>query len=192
MSEKSPSDASLQASSYPNVIVHGFSVGAYQFAELLVMLDQGLYGKEGVDSSCEIVKNSIKGMIFDSAVGVSGAPHGMAVSLVGKNLLSDVLETMIRGYLALMYPIATKYHVRAEAAFLNTPLRCPAMLLVGHDDKLGNPAKNMQMRDRWTELGLDVTWKSWPNTRHVAHFQRHPEEYKDIVAAFLKRVKLVK
>lgn len=175
---------------YPNVVIHGFSVGAYQFAEMLVLLEKGLFGKDGVDSSCEIVKNSIKGMVFDSAVGISGAPHGVAVSLVGKNLLSEALERLIRGYLALMYPIATKYHIKAEKTFLNTPLRCPAMLLVGHDDKLGNPTKNMEMRDRWKELGLDVTWKSWPNTQHVAHFQRHPEEYTDIIASFLRKLHL--
>lgn len=175
---------------YPSVVIHGFSVGAYQFAEMLVLLEKGLFGREGVDSSCEIVRNSIKGMIFDSAVGIGGAPHGVAVSLVGKNLISEGVERLIRGYLTLMYPIATKHHVKAEKTFLNTPLRCPAMLLVGHDDKLGNPTKNMEMRDRWKELGVDVTWKSWPNTKHVAHFQRHPDEYTDIVSEFLNKLHL--
>ena len=176
---------------YPNVVIHGFSVGAYQFAEMLVLLERGLYREEGADGSCEVVRNSIKGMIFDSAVGLSGAPHGVAVSLVGKNFASEILERIIRAYMALTYPIATKHHLKAEKTFLNNPLRCPAMLLVGHDDKLGNPAKNLEMHNRWKELGMDVTWKSWNQTQHVAHFQRHPEEYTEIVSAFLKKIRMV-
>ena len=180
-----------QVSTYPNVVIHGFSVGAYQFSELLVMLEQGLYAKNGVDGSCEIVRKSIKGMVFDSAVGVEGAAHGVAKSLAGETFIANAIESAIKGYMKVMYPIATKHYFRAHKTFINMPLRCPALLLVSRDDKLGHPMSNEVARDRWKELGLDVTWKCWEKSRHVAHFQKYPQEYVGIVEEFLLRLNLL-
>ena len=180
-----------QVSTYPNVVVHGFSVGAYQFSELLVMLEQGLYSKDGADGSCEIVRKSIKGMVFDSAVGVEGAPHGVAKSLAGDTIFANAIENAIKGYMKLLYPIATKHYIKAHKTFINMPLRCPALLLVSRDDKLGNPQSNELARDRWKELGVDVTWKCWEKSRHVAHFQKYPQEYVSMVEDFLERINLI-
>lgn len=178
-----------KVSTYPNVIVHGFSVGAYQFSEMLVLLERGLYGSDGsVDASCEIVKNSIKGMIFDSAVDVDGAPYGVSVSLLGETKLATLVEVMLRAYMKMLYQPVTKHFYFASEVFRNTPLRCPALLLVSNHDKLGHPRSNELARDRWQELGLDVTWKCWEKSRHVAHFQKYPTEYVEIVEGFLRKL----
>lgn len=181
-----------KVSTYPNVIVHGFSVGAYQFSEMLVLLERGLYGSNGsVDASCEIVKNSIKGMIFDSAVDVDGAPYGVSVSLLGETKAATMLEVMIRAYMKMLYQPVTKHFYKASGVFRNTPLRCPALLLVSNHDKLGHPRSNELARDRWQELGLDVTWKCWEKSRHVAHFQKYPTEYVEYVEGFLAKLGFV-
>ena len=180
-----------QVSAYPNVVIHGFSVGAYQFSELLVMLEEGLFGKEGVDGSCEVVRKSIKGMVFDSAVGVEGAAHGVAKALAGETMVANGIEGAIRGWMKVMHPIATKHYLKAHKTFINNPLRCPSLLLVSEDDKLGHPRSNEIARDRWKELGMDVTWKCWDKSRHVAHFQKYPQEYVSIVEDFLGRINLL-
>ena len=178
-----------KVSTYPNVIVHGFSVGAYQFSEMLVLLERGLYGSNGtVDASCEIVKNAIKGMIFDSAVDVDAAPYGVSVSLLGETKLAAILEVLLRAYMNLLYQPVTRHFYLASNVFRNTPLRCPALLLVSNHDKLGHPRSNEIARDRWTELGVDVTWKCWEKSRHVAHFQKYPTEYVEIVEGFLEKL----
>lgn len=180
-----------QVGAYPNVVVHGFSVGAYQFSEFLVKLQEGLHSQGSIDGSCEIVRKSIKGVIFDSAVDVDGAPYGVAKSLAGDSKLADMIEASLKGYMKLCHPFATKYYEKASNAFSHTPLRCPGMLLVSRDDKLGNPAANERVRDTWTSLGVDVTWKCWDRSRHVAHFQNYPEEYRSIVHQFLSRINLI-
>ena len=181
-----------KVSTYPNVVVHGFSVGAYQFSEMLVLLENGLYGSNGsVDASCEIVKNAIKGMIFDSAVDVDGAPYGVSVSLLGETKAASLLEVLLKFYMKLLYKPVTRHFYTASEVFRNTPLRCPALLLVSNHDKLGHPRSNEIARDRWTELGLDVTWKCWEKSRHVAHFQKYPTEYVDTVDGFLAKLGFV-
>jgi hypothetical protein len=181
-----------QVETYPNVVIHGFSVGAYQFSELLVMLEEGLYRKDGsVDATCETVRKSIKGLVFDSAVGVEGASHGVAKSLAGETIIADAIEASLNGYMKLLYPISTKYWIKAHKTFINNPLRCPSLLLVSEDDKLGHPMSNEVARDRWKELGIDVTWKCWDKSKHVAHFQKYPDEYVNIVEGFLEKIKLV-
>lgn len=180
-----------QVASYPNVVVHGFSVGAYQFSEFMVKLQDGLHTKGSIDGSCEIVRKSIKGVIFDSAVDVDGAPYGIAKAVAGNSKVADLIESSIRGYMKLCYPFATKHYERASRAFDNTPLRCPALLLVSQDDKLGNPAANERVRDRWQSFGIDVTWKCWDKSRHVAHLQNYPQEYRSIVHSFLSRINLI-
>lgn len=166
------------------------AVGAYQFSEMLVRLEEGLYAKDGADGSCEIVKKSIKGVVFDSAVDVEGAPYGVAKSLAGDTIVADAIEASIRGYMKLLYPIATKYYEKSSRTFVNTPLRCPALLMVSHDDQLGHPASNEKVRKRWEELGIDVTWKCWDKSRHVAHLQSYPQEYVGLVDDFLTRINL--
>lgn len=180
-----------QVGLYPNVVVHGFSVGAYQFSEFMVKLQDGLHSKGSLDGSCEIVRKSIKGVIFDSAVDVEGAPYGVAKSVAGNSKIADLIESSIRGYMKLCYPFATKHYEKASGVFCNTPLRCPALLLVSQDDKLGNPLANERVRDRWQSLGIDVTWKCWDKSRHVAHLQNYPQEYRSIVNQFLSRINLI-
>lgn len=133
-------------SHYPNILVHGFSVGAYQFGELLRLLRDGLSRPD--DLSYQVIRNAIKGMIFDSAVDVEGAPYGISRSIAGEGSRADMLEKAIKLYLYVFYNIATRHYENSSEAFRNTPLRCPALLMLSHEDRLGNPIANEVRRDR--------------------------------------------
>jgi len=178
-----------KVSTYPNVLIHAFSVGAYQFSEMLCLLQEGLSRQE-VDGSCEIVRKAIKGMIFDSAVDVDGAAYGISRSVAGDGLSADLLEKSIKGYMRAFHNVATKHYEKSSKAFRNTPLRCPALMLLSREDRLGNPINNTVVADRWRELGIDVTLKCWEKSRHVAHLHKYPDEYVYEVNNFLKRINL--
>lgn len=176
--------------SYPNMLIHGFSVGGYQFGEVLVKMQEALFQRD-IDANLETVKNSIKGMIFDSAVDIEGIPYGFSRAMVGKSPLAPVLEKLIAAHMRLSYPFATKHYLASSKAFHNTILRCPALMLVGNDDEVGNPAGNERVASRWRELGVDVAWKCWDDSRHVTHLHQHPAEYALQVDNFLKKIGLV-
>jgi hypothetical protein len=180
-----------KVATYPNILVHGFSVGAYQFSEMLVKLQDGLSRQE-VDGSCEIVRKAIKGVIFDSAVDVDGAPYGISRSIAGETKLADGIEHLVRGHMKLFKNIATKHYEKSSKCFKNTPLRCPALLMVSREDRLGNPVANELTAARWRELGIDVTWQCWEKSRHVAHLHKYPDEYVGAIQRFLKKINLGK
>jgi hypothetical protein len=168
---------------YSNFIVHGFSVGAYQFSEFLVLLKIGMETPE--EAECLAIKNKFRGVIFDSAVSAHSAPHGVAVSTVGNNPVCHIIELLINLFLALMYPFTMKHYLMAEDTFKNTPLRCPAALLCSRRDTIGDVVSNKLILDSWIRLGISVVWKCWDSSQHVAHMKTYPQEYTDIVNQFL-------
>lgn len=98
-------------------------------------------------------------MIFDSAVDVDGAAYGISRSVAGDGLTADLIEKSIKGYMHVFRNVATKHYEKSSRAFKNTPLRCPALLLLSREDRLGNPINNEKVAARWKELGIDVSWK---------------------------------
>ena len=42
----------------------------------------------------------------------------------------------------------------------------------------------------WEARGLSVDRMCWPDTRHVSHFLKHPEQYKACLDAFLQTLRL--
>ena len=168
---------------YSSIVVHGFSVGAYQFSEFLVLMEACLDTPERV--VCGKIKNKIRGVIFDSAVSARRAAHGVAVAAVGDNAISHIFEWLIVFFLKFMYPLTTKHHINAEETFTNTPLRCPAVLFCSHEDKIGDVGTNRRILNNWIQLGIHVVWKCWDSSPHVAHMQTYPQEYVDIISKFL-------
>ncbi|RWS27070.1 transmembrane protein 53-B-like protein [Leptotrombidium deliense] len=178
-----------QMNSYPNVVVHGFSVGGYQFGEMLVQMNEQLNGTQ-IDAKCDVVRENIKGMVFDSAVDFDGIPYGFSRALTDNNFLANTLQMSIQGYMNLFYYIATKHYLKASKAFFNTPLRCPALLLVSHGDKVGDPESNLKVANKWREMGIDVQWKCWDDSRHVSHMHKYPDDYSQQIDNFLRKINL--
>lgn len=176
--------------SYPKILIHGFSVGGYQFGEVLLKMSNGLTGNE-VDANLSTLKNNIKGMIFDSAVDIDGIPNGFSKAMVGKSPLQPALQAMIASHMKICYPIATKHYQASSRAFHNTLLRCPALMLVSNKDPVGTPAGNEKVANRWRELGIKVDWKCWDKSTHVTHLHNYPDEYKNEIDTFLKKIDLL-
>ncbi|XP_022250053.1 transmembrane protein 53-like isoform X2 [Limulus polyphemus] len=172
----------LEQEQYEKIIFHGFSVGAYLFGEFLRKLNES--------SLYLSLISRFKGQIFDSAVGFEGIPKGFPRAVTSNLLLVKFVEFYIRNHLHLMYNIATKHYIEASNAFHNSPLKCPALLLVSADDMVGNPQANQKLMAIWQAQNIDVSWKCWEKSAHVSHFYHHKDEYIEELDKFLKKIQL--
>ncbi|RWS12210.1 transmembrane protein 53-B-like protein [Dinothrombium tinctorium] len=179
-----------QVSQYPNIVIHGFSVGAYQFGELILRMNRELDNSREIDAKCHVVRENIKGLVFDSAVDLEGVPYGFSRALVGNSPFASILELALRNYMRLFYNISTRHYENSSNAFYNISLRCPALLLVSRNDRTENLDSNLKVAKKWREIGIDVSLKCWDDSRHVGHLIKYPEDYASEIDNFLKKIDL--
>jgi len=171
---------------YPQIVIHAFSVGAYQFGEVLVQME-----KKENESILKTMHSAVKGMVFDSAADLKAIPNGLSRAVTENPILRVIYRNTIATHMKLFYNIATKHYLASSNAFHNNVLRCPALLLLSHDDVVGNPAANQRVMNRWKENGIDVSWKCWDTSSHVGHLIKYPREYEDQVDSFLKKIQII-
>lgn len=83
------------------ILVHGFSIGAYLYGEVLLKL-------AAFSERYEHITNNIAGEIFDSGVDFEGIPYGFSKALTANRRLQKILQTSIEKYLKVTYQHTTK------------------------------------------------------------------------------------
>lgn len=133
---------------YPDVLVHAFSVGGYQFAELLNKLYSAASGPA--------IRDAIKGTIFDSPCNVDSVPYGLSRTIAGDTLAARLIEALVNATRRLFYPLSTKYHLLGEQVFMQRPLTCPSLFFASKSDQMADIAVIQQTVDSWSGKGVDV------------------------------------
>ena len=185
------------SSVYPDVVLHCFSVGAYQFGEMMAQLNDPEFletvksGNSNEDPKT-MIERVIKGIIFDSPVNLDGIAKGVSRAVTDNPALCKTLETAIDTHLKLARPVATVYYERAsEFAHRQTLTQAPGLLLVSEKDYIGAPEMSAKLMDAWVANGIDVRMKTFKDSGHVQHFAKYPDEYRQEVDAFLEKLNLV-
>lgn len=179
---------------YPDMILHCFSVGAYQFGEIMAHLnDPHFMGHiaKATESSTDpkvTIEKSIKGIIFDSAVNFDGIPEGVSKAMSLNPLIYKPLEYYIKTHLKVAYPIATKYYLRASKYAHGNYLKAPGLFFSSSKDTIGAPWMSSKIGNEWRSRGIDVKEKVFPDSPHVQHMLKYETEYKKEVDDFLKKV----
>lgn len=140
-------------SKYSDIVVHGFSVGGYQFSEVLKKL------REKATSETDKVSKSIKGTIFDSPCDVDSVPFGFSRTVAGESFLAKVIELLIIVTRSVFYPVSTKYHREGFEAFKNNPFNVPSLFFASKKDKLANIEVIEEVVNSWQKKGIDVNLK---------------------------------
>lgn len=177
-----------EGTKYSDIVIHGFSVGAYEFGEVLLILSKALKENNPNVSAYHRLVDTIRGMIFDSAVDVSGAPLGVSRSVGGETFLADFIQLIMRFYMWLAYPIATKHYQASSAMFHSMFLRCPALLLFSKQDVISDAQINLSLAAEWSSLGINVTVKDFNHSRHVTHYRKYPDEYEKQIDDFIRKL----
>ncbi|XP_015792272.1 transmembrane protein 53 [Tetranychus urticae] len=179
-----------EGNKYSDIVIHGFSVGAYEFGEILIILNKALEKSEANSAYHKLI-DTIRGMVFDSAVDVSGAPIGVSRSVGGETFLADAIQIVMRFYMWLASPVATKHYVASSKMFHNNFLRCPALLLFSKQDAISDTKVNMDLAEEWKNLGINVTVKDFNHSRHVTHYRKYPDLYGKQIDDFITKLSFI-
>ncbi|XP_032591314.1 uncharacterized protein LOC6560008 isoform X2 [Drosophila grimshawi] len=182
--------------SYAPIVMHGFSVGAYQLGEIMLQMsrDMDRYGSILDRFVCQI---------WDSAADITEVPVGVPKSIFPRN---ERMQVALRNYtlyhMKTFHNQATIHYMRSSQMFHSTLLKAPALFFVSDNDPIGPPSSNHAVRENWERANIKVTFKCWQKSQHAAHYIKHRDEYLEMLfqhleacgileaAGMLKRAKL--
>ncbi|XP_037818554.1 uncharacterized protein LOC119608270 isoform X1 [Lucilia sericata] len=166
--------------SYEPIVLHGFSVGAYQFGELMLQMSRDM-------DRYSHVLNRIICQVWDSAADITEIPVGVPKSIFPKNMR---MQTALRNYtlyhLKTFHNQATVHYMRSSQMFHSTLCKKPALFFVSDNDLIGPPSSNQVVRENWERADIKVTWKCWKHSLHAGHLMKHREEYLDLLFKHLE------
>ncbi|GLV35266.1 lethal (2) k09913 [Carabus blaptoides fortunei] len=169
---------------YSPLVIHGFSVGAYLWGEVLVTVAQE---KERYMN----VVDRICGQIWDSSVDVTEIQLGVPPSVFPRNkVMQSALQQYIIYHLKTFDKVATVHYVRASQMFHTNFVKAPALFFVSKADPIGTVSASTRARESWESLGIPVYWKCFEKSPHVGHFRYYPDDYKSEVNALLYKLSL--
>uniref|UniRef100_G3MRT1 DUF676 domain-containing protein n=1 Tax=Amblyomma maculatum TaxID=34609 RepID=G3MRT1_AMBMU len=169
---------------YSRLVVHGFSVGGYQFGEVLVRIH-----KEG-DRYADVVPR-FKAQVYDSLVDYQGIPKGFPTAVTKSQVMRKVLELMIRFQRILLYPVSTVHWKASSRAFHDNLLTCPALMINSKSDQVASVETNLLVANKWRTKGTDVTFCTFNDSKHVQHMGRYPDLYCNEILRLFRKVQLI-
>lgn len=165
---------------------HGFSVGGYLWGECLVLIARDL-------ANYQVVLDRVKGQIWDSAADITEIPEGVPRALFPRNpTLQNALRKYMLYHMKAFHEPATSHYIRSSQMFHTNLLRCPALFFVSKTDPVGTEVANCRVKDSWESTGVKCTFKCWDRSPHVGHFQKHTDEYIELMFAHLRQIELSK
>jgi len=167
------------------ILLHGFSVGAYCWGECLAHI------KHTRNPAIADIPRRIVGCMWDSAADVNYLPIGVSRAVTDFPPLQRTLEASLKLHLKLFYKPSTQYYWRAHELLFSGIVPVPAMALVSKADPVGAVAASDEWMKSLRSHGIESYLKVFEKSRHVCHFQKHQEEYKAVVSAFLDKIGLL-
>ena len=167
---------------YDNIIVNTFSVGCYQFGEVLVMMNK-VENQELFD----YFNSKFKGIILDSPAYADDAPTGLAAVTTNYSIIRSIIANTIRLYMTLFAHIITNNHKNSENMVTTHSKGCPVHFFISRNDPIVSVDKTFKFIEDLKAKDVDVTFKCWQNSVHVSHLFKYPEEYKECLDTFIDK-----
>ena len=167
------------------LLVHGFSVGAYLYGEMLASIHK--QGESGMQ-----VGERIMGQIFDSGVDYYGVPEGFSKAVTKIEPLQKAMTSFLHMYLKVMYNHVTCHYESSSEQIHANHLRVPSLVLYSPADPVASIKTVKLIMKKWEDKGVDVYSKSFPSSPHVSHFHHYPIEYIQQLNMFLEKLNLIK
>lgn len=167
------------------ILLHGFSVGAYMWGEVMDLMqsDRQKYAH---------IIDMVVGQVWDSVVDVPEAASGIPPAVFPKNyVLQNMLKKYLEYHLRTFYKQSTQYYVRSSQLFHTNLVHSPALFLISKVDTVGNIRDNMRVHDQWVLNGVKTYVKIFDKSPHVGHFRKYPKEYVGELYAFLDKLNLI-
>lgn len=171
--------------SYAPLLIHGFSVGGYQWGEVLVHVVNNR-------KRYQHVTDRIIGQVWDSAADITEVWFGFPMAVFPKNMmLQNAMKQYMIYHLKTFDKVATCHYIRSSQLFHSDLVKAPALLLLSKSDPVGAEKSNLRLREDWENLGIKVYWRCWDKSPHVSHFHYHRKEYIEQLDGFLSDLGLI-
>lgn len=171
---------------YGPTVLHGFSVGAYVWGQLLVQMSED-------PEKHQYMHNMMIGQIWDSVVDVEGCTQGIGNAVFPHNPIPrTILEAYVKFHVNTFQESVMQHYLQTSVLFHNSEIRTPSLFFSSEDDPVALYYIVERIADRWERNGCPVYWKAWKNSPHVSHMWRYPEEYKAEMKAFLSKINMLK
>ena len=102
---------------YREIVIHAFSVGGYQYGEVLLKLTSS----EEYKQLCQ----SFKGIIIDSMVHADDCPPGLSRAITKNPVIQPILEMSIKGFLKLTHKVSLDNYKKSSDQIFANPLKLP-------------------------------------------------------------------
>lgn len=166
------------------LMIHGFSVGAYVLAEVMVKMEQE-FQKHGH------LLDLFVGQIWDSPVDLKGIPYGTSRAITNNVTLQKSMQKYLEWYLKVRYNTATIHYERASLKFHQNYLGVPGLFFLSNSDPVSTPEMVGAVYNKWEANGYQIFTKCWEHSRHVSHYRMHPKEYEELVLSFLEKIGMI-
>jgi hypothetical protein len=175
----------LNNSNYSPVLLHGFSVGAYQFGECMVHMAREI-------DKYQPLLDRIQGQVWDSVADITEIPIGVPKAIFPNNkTLQSALKTYMLYHLNTFHDPATSHYIRSSQMFHSTLVKAPAQFFLSKSDLVGAWSSNNRVRENWVSLGIKVNWKCWDRSPHVGHYHKHTADYMGTLYEYLSSVNMI-
>ncbi|XP_022083868.1 transmembrane protein 53-like isoform X2 [Acanthaster planci] len=165
------------------ILVHSFSVGGYQYSEILQqMLASQSDNKE--------ITSRIIGQIYDSPVDFNEVPIGMSKALLKNPILQKTMHVSLDSYLRLMYRPVTQHYLKSSEVFFHNPVPAPSLFFYSHTDLVATAdASQRAIASLQNKMGYkNVYSKAFQDSPHVSHMYKHRDEYMETLMKFLESI----
>lgn len=169
---------------YDDIIIHAFSVGGYQLAEFIQVLEENL----GKQRRAQEIYDSIKGYVIDSAVYTEDCAEGLSRAITQNSIYQRLLSKSIQAFLKLTKPLTFDRYLRISSVLIANEKHKPGLVLFSTNDPVSNDQRNHQLYRHWKSNNDKSDFKCWDDSPHVLHYKKYRDDYVNKVDAFLKRI----
>ncbi|XP_068226514.1 uncharacterized protein [Palaemon carinicauda] len=170
--------------SHSPMLIHGLSVGAYMFGEVMVKMKKDM-DKHGV------LLDRFVGQIWDSGVDLQSIPEGLPTSITSHEGLRASMRKYLEWYMRLKYKTATVHYENASYLIHQNFINTPTLVMFSDKDPISTPAMNAVIYQKWEAKNIPVYTKCFEGSPHVSHYMMHRKAYEETVLAFMEKVGMV-
>ena len=166
-----------------SVVIHAFSVSTHVYAEMLQIMNED-------PATYKPIKDRVLGQVFDSCALSEDGLDGIYDAATTNSFTHFLLKRLIETYFWFTRKYTLDTILKINHMLTENPVKSPALVVFSKDDPISTAKDNEALIAHWRNtLGKDVYVMSWENSSHVAHLQKHRDEYVQAIQNFLGCIK---
>ena len=164
-----------------SLVIHAFSVSAHVYAEMLQIMNEE-------PTTYQPIKDRVLGQVFDSCAVSEEGLDGIYDAATNNSFTHFVLKRLIETWFWFTRKYTLDTILKINELLTQNPIKSPALVMFSRDDPISTAKDNEALIEHWrNKLGKAVYVTSWDRSSHVAHLQKHRDEYVQAIYEFLNK-----